>query len=315
MIKMKMKKADSIIDLIGNTPLIELRKIKPKNDVKIFAKLEYFNPTGSHKDRIAFYMIRDAIKNHNLKQGDMIVEASSGNTAISVAFVSNFYGLKPVIVIPKNTSKNKVAILKLLGAEIIEGSDNPNSENYYIKLAEKIAKERNAVFLNQYTNKSNMLAHYETTANEIWKQLNGKIDVFVMGVGTGGSITGIGKFLKEKRSDIIVVAVTPKNSPLANGSIGEKIEGLLHSDIPKLFKENRDVVDRIIEVSYREAVEMCIKLIKEEGILAGISSGANIAGALKISKELDSGNIVTIAADSIFRYLTDTDLVHFRLPK
>jgi len=294
----------SIVDLIGNTPIVELQKIRPSiYDVRIFVKLEFFNPTGSHKDRIAFYMIRDAIQRHGLKPGDVVVEASSGNTAISVAFIAQRFGLKPLIVIPRGTSRNKVAILKMLGAEIVEGSDNPSSDDYYIKLAEKLAKEYKGVFLNQYANPVNALAHYETTAREIWSSLNGYIDAFVMGVGTGGTITGVGRFLKEMKRDILIVAVTPRGSPLAGGFIGDRIEGLLYTDIPPLL--DRSIIDKVVEVSYREAVDMAIKLVKDEGILAGISSAANIVAALKVAEEMRKGNIVTLVADSIFRYIDE----------
>lgn len=292
----------NLLNLIGNTPIVELTRIKFFNMCRLFAKLEYFNPTGSHKDRIALYMIRDAIEKHKLKKGGVVVEASSGNTAISVVFVAKLLDLTPVIVIPKTTSVNKVRILKIMGAEIVFGDEDPSSSNYYIKLAENIARERSGVFLNQYANFSNARAHYETTAVEIWNQLNGDIDVFVMGIGTGGTITGVGKFLKEKNKNILIVGVTPKGSKLVGGNGLDRIEGLLHKDVAPLLDKN--VVDVVVEVSYDEAVDMVLKLAKEESILAGISSGANVVGALKISKELKPGSkIVTLIVDSIFRYL------------
>ncbi|MCS7112044.1 MAG: cysteine synthase family protein [Ignisphaera sp.] len=292
-----------IEDIIGGTPLIKLQRIRSSSGAEIHIKLEFLNPTGSHKDRIALYMIKDAIRKYGLKPGDVVVEASSGNTAISVASIARRFGLRPLIVIPRGTSRNKVVVLRMLGAEIIEGSDNPSSKEYYIGLAERIAREHGWVFLNQYANPVNVLAHYETTAVEIWNALNGAIDAFVMGVGTGGTITGVGKFLKERKKDVLIAAVTPKGSPLAGGSIGNRIEGLLYTDIPPLL--DRAIVDRIIEVSYEEAIDMCIKLAKEEGILAGVSSGANVAGALKISSEVKQGNIVTVIADSAFRYIDE----------
>jgi cysteine synthase len=189
----------SVLDLIGGTPLVELKRVRPLGGARVFVKLEFVNPTGSHKDRIALYMIRDAIQRHGLRPGDVVVEASSGNTAISVAFVAQQFKLKPVIVVPRGTSKSKIAILKLLGAEVIEGSDRPSDGDYYIRLAERIARERRGVFLNQYANPANALAHYETTAVEIWKALNGDMSAFVMGVGTGGTVTGVGRFLKERK--------------------------------------------------------------------------------------------------------------------
>lgn len=296
--------ASDILNLVGNTPLVEIRSVRLENGCRLFAKLEYFNPTGSHKDRIALYMVRGAIRRFGLKPGDYIVEASSGNTAISVAFVARRLGLKPVIVIPKSTSKEKVRILEFLGAEIMFGDEDPTSESYYIRIAESVARERNTVFLNQYANPDNALAHYETTAREIWEQMNGDIDAFVMGVGTGGTITGVGRFLKERRQGVKIVAVTPKGSKLAGGVGEDRIEGLLHKDVPPLL--DRTVIDRVVEVSYREALEMALHLAREEGILAGISSGANIVGAIKISRELPKNSkIVTIIADSIFRYIEE----------
>lgn len=291
-----------LLKLIGNTPIIELRNIRPSNNCKIFAKLEYLNPTGSHKDRIALYMVRDAIERYGLKKGDVVVEASSGNTAISVTFVAKRLGLKPVITVPKNTSRSKVLLLKLMGAEVLEGDEDPNSPNYYITLAKEIARERGGVFLNQYANPANAKAHYETTAVEIWRQLNGNIDAFVMGIGTGGTITGVGRFLKEMKNDVLIVAVTPRGSKLAGGTGIDRIEGLLHKDIPPLL--DLSVIDIIVEISYIEAVEMCKRLIEDEGIIGGISSGANVAGALKIADRLKPGsNIVTMIVDSIFRYI------------
>jgi len=291
-----------ILGLIGNTPIVELRNIKPANNCRLFAKLEYFNPTGSHKDRIALYMIKDAVEKYGLKRGDPVVEASSGNTAISVTFIAKRFELTPIIVVPKNTSKSKVLLLKLMGAEVFEGDEDPASPRYYINLAKEIAEERGGVFLNQYANPANARAHYETTAPEIWSRLGDSIDAFVMGVGTGGTITGVGRYLKERKPGVTVIAVTPRGSKLAGGTGIDRIEGLLHKDIPPLLDLN--VVDKIVEVSYSEAVEMCRRLAQEEGILGGISSGANIAGALKISRELEQGStIVTLVVDSAFRYL------------
>jgi len=300
-IGMKSRDID-LVNLIGNTPIVELKNIKPYNNCRLFVKLEYFNPTGSHKDRIALYMIREAIERYSLKEGDVVVEASSGNTAISVTFIAKRFNLKPVIVVPKNTSRNKILLLKLMGAEIVEGDEDPASPNYYIKIAERIARERGGVFLNQYANPANVRAHYETTAVEIWNQLNGSIDAFVMGVGTGGTITGVGRYIKERKKDVILVAITPKGSKLAGGVGEDRIEGLLHKDIAPLL--DMSIIDKVVEVSYSEAVDMCRRLAQDEGILGGISSGANVVGALKISKELKPGStIVTLIVDSIFRYI------------
>ncbi|MEM1541796.1 MAG: cysteine synthase family protein [Ignisphaera sp.] len=291
-----------IMRFIGNTPILELTRIRPFNNCRLLVKLEYFNPTGSHKDRIALYMVKSAIEKYGLKEGDIVVEASSGNTAISVTFIAKRFGLIPIIVVPKATSVNKVRLLKLMGAEVVFGNEDPSSPNYYLKLAEDIAKERGGVFLNQYANPANVRAHYETTAVEIWNQLNGSIDCFVMGVGTGGTITGVGRYLKERKRDVVIVAVTPKGSKLAGGPGIDRIEGLLHKDIAPLL--DRSIIDKVIEVPYSEALDMSLRLVRDEGVLGGISSGANIVGALKISKELEPrSTIVTLIVDSIFRYI------------
>lgn len=294
--------APELIDLIGNTPITKLRKLSPIG-VDIYVKLEYANPTGSHKDRIALYMVRDAIERYGLKPGDTVVEASSGNTAISVAFVSKFYGLRPVIVVEEEASPEKVSMLKLLGAEVLYGSSDPLSPRYYVKIAESVAKERGGVFLNQFENPANIRAHYETTAREIWEALGERVTAFVMGVGTGGTITGVGRFLKEKSPGTKVVAVVPRGSRIVGGRGEEVIDGLASKNIYKNF--DRSIVDAIIEVSRREAIEMSRKLIREEGIMAGLSTGANVCAALEVSRNLPPGSsIVTIAPDSAFRYLS-----------
>jgi cysteine synthase A len=293
----------TVLELIGNTPLVELKRVRPPGNARVFIKLEFVNPTGSHKDRIALYMIKDAIQRYGLKPGDVVVEASSGNTAISVAFVAQQLSLKPIIVVPRGTSKSKIAMLRLLGAEVVEGGDKPSDEDYYIRLAERIARDRRGVFLNQYANPANAQAHYETTAVEIWRALDGEVSAFVMGVGTGGTITGVGRFLKERKKDALIVAVTPKGSPLAGGTVGDRIEGLLYTDIPPLL--DRSIIDKVIEVSYREAMEMAVRLARDEGLLVGISSAANTVAALRVAEELGKGNVVTLAADSILRYVDD----------
>ncbi|MEM1682461.1 MAG: cysteine synthase family protein [Sulfolobales archaeon] len=291
-----------LIDLIGNTPIVKLEKLSPAN-VNVFVKLEYMNPTGSHKDRIALYMIKDAVERYGLKAGDVVVEASSGNTAISVAFVSKFYGLRPVIVVEEETSPEKVSMLKLLGAEVVYGSSDPSSPRYYVRVAEALAKEYGGVFLNQYENQANVRAHYETTAREIWQALGGRISAFVMGVGTGGTITGVGRFLKERLPEVRVIAVTPRGSKLVGGSGDEYIDGLASKNVYRNF--DRSVVDAVIEVTRLEAIDVAKRLVKEEGITAGVSAGANVYASLLIASSLPAGsNVVTIAPDSAFRYLS-----------
>jgi len=290
----------SIVDAIGSTPLVMLKRLSERFGLKarIYVKLEYMNPTGSHKDRIAYYMIRDAIEKRGLKPGDIVTEASSGNTAISVAFVAKLFGLRAIIAIPREVSEVKVALVKSFGAGVVSCSSDPSAPDYCNEVAKKLAEEYGGVYLNQHGNYANVRAHYETTAPEIWRDLDGNIDAFVMGIGTGGTITGVGKYLKERKS-VLIVGVTPRGSALVGGRGVERIEGLSSRSVPPLL--DRSVVDRIIEVSFDEALEG-VKLLLEEGIAAGPSSGANLVAALRIAKELDGANIVTIAADSLFRY-------------
>ncbi len=286
-----------ILDLIGSTPMVELRSFGGR--AKLMLKLEYMNPTGSHKDRIALYMIREAMEKGLVRKGGLVVEASSGNTGVSVAFVAGRLGLKCIIVVPRGTSREKVFMLKALGAEVVFGSDNPRDPDYYRRVAEEIAREKGGVFLNQYENKANVKAHYETTGPEIWRQTRGEITAFVMGVGTGGTITGVGRYLRERKSSVKIIGVLPAGSPLAGGVFGDRIEGLAYSDKPVLIDEN--LIDDYIEVSLREAAETCIKLARREGVLAGLSTGANVKAASIVAGEVD-GVVVTIAADSILKY-------------
>lgn len=289
--------------LIGNTPIVKLTRLTRPNWANVYVKLEYLNPTGSHKDRIAYYMIKRAEEEGKLKPNGVVVEASSGNTAISVAWLARIKGYKAYIVVTERTSPVKVSLLKALGAEVVVAPHvPPDHPKHYRKVAEELARKVNGVFLNQYANEANVQAHYETTAVEIWRQMKGKINAFVMGVGTGGTLTGVGRFLKERLKDVKVVAVVPKGSALSkSGGELEYIEGLIEESKPILY--NPKVVDDIIEVSASEAKEYMLKLLSE-GILAGPSTGANIYASLKVSEELGSGkNVVTIAADSIFRYV------------
>ncbi len=293
--------AARLVELVGNTPVVRLGRLSPPG-VEVYVKLEYMNPTGSHKDRAALYMIRDAVEKYGLREGDVVVEASSGNMAISVAFVSGFYGLRSVIVVEEEASPEKVAMLRLLGAEVHYGSSDPASPRYYIRVAEELAKELGGVFLNQFENPANVRAHYETTAREIWQALGGRITAFVMGVGTGGTITGVGRLLKEMSPEVKVVAVAPRGSRLVGGPGEEYIDGLASKKVHGNF--DRRVADAVVEVSRRDAIETARRLIREEGVMAGISAGANVYASLSIARSLPRGSVVvTIAPDSAFRYL------------
>ncbi len=299
----------TVLDLIGKTPMVKLSRIvDARKHANIYVKLEYLNPSGSHKDRIAYYMVSRAVSEYGLKPGDVVVEATSGNTGIAVTLVARMLGLKPVIVVSEDVSSEKLALLKLLGAEVIYGRyDVPDTHPKHIaNVAKRVAEERGGVYLNQFANAANVIAHYMTTAREIWEDLNGEIDAFVMGVGTGGTIVGVGRYLKERRKDVLIVAVTPKGSVLAGGKGEDIIEGLSSHKVSEIVAKNRDIIDRVIEVSQEEAAKMCMRLAREEGILGGFSTGANVYAALKVAEELGPGkNVVTIAPDSLLRYVKE----------
>lgn len=271
---------------------------------EVYVKLEYLNPTGSHKDRIALYMIKEAERQGLLKPGGTLVEASSGNTAISVAWLSSQLGYRAVIVVEEDASPAKVAVIKALGAQVVFAPRVPwGHPEHPVNVARKLAEELGGVFLNQFENEANVLAHYETTGPEILSQLGERIGAFVMGIGTGGTITGVARYLKERDSRARVIGVVPKGSPIETRrpTLGEPIEGLATSSISGIFERYGSVIDGIVTVSYEEAREMMLRLAREEGVLGGLSTGANVAAVLKVEDEVE-GAIVTLAPDSMFRY-------------
>lgn len=302
--------ADSLVSLIGKTPMVRLSRLAPK-DINIYVKLEYLNPTGSHKDRIALYMIKDAIDRGLLRPGGRLVEASSGNTAISVAWLSALLGFKAILVVNENVSPNKINAIKALGGEVVLApyvpAEHPQSK---YSVAKKISEELNIPYLNQMGNEANVRAHYETTGAEIFEDLKGEVDYFVMGIGTCGTIAGVGKYLKDRLGGRVkVVGVVPRGSQVKHGVSsegGDYIEGLVTEYIPEIFLRYRDLIDTIVEVSYEDAVKTVAKVVRYEGILGGPSTGANIYASIKIGEELSScgvkANMVTIALDSLFKY-------------
>ncbi len=305
----RLLECSEVLKLIGNTPIIKLKNIGRNTNSNIWVKLEYYNPSGSHKDRIALFMLCRALEKGLIRKGDTVVEASTGNTGISVAYIASLLGLRAVIVVPSNISPDKKKLIKLMGGEIIEIEGNLDPKTYRLK-AKELAEKIGGYYIGQYDNPANPEAHYRTTGPEIWRQLNGKIDFFVMGVGTGGTITGVGKFLKEKNTSIKIIAVEPEGSILSKIIRGEKaeykphvIEGLTGYDIPANLDVN--IIDEFIRVPQLEAIKMCYKLLKYEGIFAGPSTGANIYAALKVAERSSIGsNIVTIAADTGYKYLS-----------
>lgn len=290
-----------LVDLIGKTPTVRLKRIVSKGSAEIYVKLEYLNPTGSHKDRIAYYMIRDAEERGLIRPGDVVVEASSGNTAISVAWIGLLRGYRVKIFVEEGVSEAKLRLIRSLGADIIKV---PPEEGSYVEAARKYAEAHGHLFLNQYDNEANVRAHYETTGPELLKRLDKRIDAFVMGIGTCGTIAGVGKLLKEKLGERVrIIGVIPKDSRIIHESrVPDKIEGLASDIVPGIWRRYSHLVDKLIEVSYDEAMEAARKLIRYEGILGGPSTGANIHAALKIASDLGHGIVATIAPDMILKY-------------
>ncbi len=297
-----------ILRLIGNTPIVRLKGTARGIKANIWVKLEYYNPTGSHKDRIALFMLCRALDEGLVRRGDIVVETSTGNTGISIAYVSMLLGLRAVIVVPRSISSEKKRLIRLFGGEVIEVEVSSDPRRY-VEEAKRLAKQIGGYYVGQYENPANVEAHYKTTGPEIWRQLNGKVDVYVMGIGTGGTITGVARYLKEKKN-VYVVAVEPEGSIISSLLRGEKnkqykphiIEGLTGYDIPKIL--DHAIIDEFITVNEREAVKTCYKLLRLDGIFAGPSTGAHVYAALQVAKRLGKANIVTIAADTGFRYLS-----------
>ena len=288
-----------IIQRIGNTPLIELSSYSSEK-IKFYAKLEWYNPFGSVKDRAAYWMIKDAEKKGSLvKNKSIIIEPTSGNTGIALAGIASSMGYKVEIVIPEKVSAETKRILKNLGATLHETSDDlcPRvgaGTDQSIALATAIAKPRSDIYYmpNQYENESNFLAHYESTGPEIWEQTNGKVTHFFTGCGTGGTITGTGTFLKEKNKSIKVIAIQAQQNHLLQG-----LRNFEESSMPNLFKRREGIVDQWITATNQDSFSAVKDLLRKEGLFVGPSSGSVMSSMLKFSKEIDNGVIVGIFAD------------------
>ncbi|MBL4745322.1 MAG: cysteine synthase CysM [Flavobacteriaceae bacterium] len=291
-----MIKSQSILDQIGNTPLVELKNIFQKKGVRLFVKLEGDNPGASVKDRAAYNMMQQALARNEIKKGDTLVESTSGNTGIAMAFIAQLLGLKMILIMPENSTIERVKTMRAYGAEVILTPQEIGIEGSR-DLAVEMHKTKGYFILNQFGNPDNWKAHYKTTGPEIWKDTNGEITHFVSAMGTTGTITGVATFLKEKKKDIYIVGAQPTDGASIPG-----IRKWSKAYVPTIFDKSK--VDEVIEVTEKEAKEMTIRLAKEEGIFAGMSSGGAVASALKLIQKIEKGIVVAIICDRGDRYLS-----------
>lgn len=295
---------NNILELVGKTPIVRLNKFKESNglDFNLFGKLESFNPAGSAKDRVALKIIEDAERDGKLKKGSVIIEPTSGNTGIGLAMVGRIKGYKVILTMPDNMSSERISLLKAYGAEVVL-TDAVLGMKGAIEKANEIAKlYSNSFIAGQFTNYSNVLAHYELTGPEIWEDLNGNVDYVVASIGTGGTITGIAKYLKEKNEKIKIIGIEPEESPLiTTGKSGiHGIQGIGANFIPDILDLN--LIDKVETVSTEDAYKEVKEISELEGILVGISSGSVLASVKKLKL---SGNVVVILPDSGERYLSN----------
>lgn len=302
-----MKIYKSIAELTGKTPLLEMRNYCARNSLKanIFAKLEYFNPAGSVKDRVAKEMIEEAERSGKLKSGGAIIEPTSGNTGIGIAAIAATKGYRVILTMPETMSAERRNIIKAYGAEIVL-TDGKRGMTGAIEKAEELAKELGGIILGQFINPANTQAHFKTTGPEIWADTDGKVDIFVAGVGTGGTVTGVGRFLKSKNPAVKVVAVEPESSPvLSKGVAGaHKIQGIGAGFVPDIL--DTGVYDEVITVSDSDAIETAKQTGRTEGFLVGISSGAALWAATELARRSENvgKNIVVLMPDSGDRYFS-----------
>jgi cysteine synthase len=304
-----MKIASNMTELVGKTPLVFLKRIVGDSDVSLAGKLEFLNPASSVKDRIGLSMITAAEEAGDLKPGQAIVEPTSGNTGIALAWVAAAKGYRLILTMPESMTIERRKILQLLGAELVLTPAEKGMAGAIDKAQEILAQTDGAFMPQQFKNAANPQIHRDTTAQELWADTDGKIDIFVAGVGTGGTITGVGQVLKELKPSVQVVAVEPSNSPvLSGGKPGpHTIQGIGAGFVPDIL--DTKVFDEVVTIDNSEAFAMAKRLAKEEGILAGISSGANVAAALKVAsrKENKGKLVVAVVCDTAERYVS-TDL-------
>ena len=300
--------AQNISDLVGKTPLLQLNNIAKQFNLKanIFAKLEYFNPAGSSKDRIAKFMIEEALKTGKLKKDSIIIEPTSGNTGIGLAAIASSYGIKVILTMPENMSEERIKLLKMYGAQIVL-TDKTKGMAGAIEKANELAKENPGSFIpSQFDNPVNPLTHQKTTGPEIWQDLDGNVDAYVACIGTGGTLSGTGKFLKQQNPQIKIVGVEPASSPLITKGIAgpHKIQGIGANFIPQNYDSS--IVDQIVCVQDDDAFEYAKLIAKTEGAFVGISSGAALCAAIQLAQqpEYENKNIVVLLPDSGARYLS-----------
>ena len=299
---------NSVEELVGNTPLLRLQKIEYSKGLcaSIYAKLEAFNPGGSAKDRVAKKMIEDAEKAGKLKQGSVIIEPTSGNTGIGLCMIASQKGYRTIIVMPETMSEERKILMKAYGGELVLTDGSLGMAGSIAKAKELANEFPNSFIPDQFANPSNPLAHYENTGPEIWRDLDGKVDVFVAGVGTGGTLSGAGKYLREKNPQVKIIGVEPASSPVLSGgkSGAHKIQGIGAGFVPDAL--DTDIYDEIITVSNEDAYLFAKELGQTEGFLAGISSGAALCGAVQIAKreQYRGKNIVVLFPDTGERYLS-----------
>ncbi|ALJ00911.1 cysteine synthase CysM [Rufibacter tibetensis] len=289
----------TLFDLIGNTPLVEINNINPNKKVKIYGKLEGQNPAGSVKDRAAYSMIKGAMERGEVKPGDKLVEATSGNTGIALAMIAQALGVQISLIMPDNSTSERVKAMLAYGAEVILTPAEKTIE-YSRELAEDMAEKQGFHLLNQFANPDNYLAHYHTTGPEIWRDTQGAVTHFVSAMGTTGTIMGVSRYLKEQNPSVQIVGTQP--------SEGANIPGIRRWSpeyLPKIYEKER--VDRIIDISEQQATDMTRRLAKEEGIFAGMSSGGALQASYHLAQELEEGVFVFIVCDRGDRYLS-TDL-------
>ena len=299
---------ENVEKLIGNTPLLRLKQTETLQNASaaIYAKAEFFNPAGSIKDRVAKAIVDEAEKSGRLKKGGTIIEATSGNTGIGLALIAATRGYKAVIVMPETMSKERRKLIKAYGAEIVLTAGEKGMQGAVEKAEEILKNTPNAIIAGQFENPANPKAHYQTTAPEIYETLQGNVDIFVAGVGTGGTLTGVGKYLKERKQNVQVVAIEPASSPLlSQGKAGAPgIQGIGANFVPTIL--DKTLYDEVLTITDEEAYEAARTLCETEGLFVGISAGANVAAAIQLAKRPENvgKNIVTVLPDGGGRYLS-----------